>query len=201
MTSYLPPLFSNLGYGPDIEIYIKICNEIYEYFNSLCLFFRRFISAVDYFGSRYPDRDVEFKIAAFYVYSTVFMTLVNSFFVGRISPFVRVRVGYLLFLPPLIIVPVLDPFLHNGSVSPDTGFVITLICMVLTGLGCGCKSLVFPFLTFFISRIVNALLVPVLVQQGSFYGLTGMFPVEHTQAIMAGEGFVDPGISSCCPIR
>jgi len=107
----------------------------------------RFISAVDYFHAVYPDRDIEFLMAACYIYGTTLSMLANAFLVTKFSTNSRIRFGYLVFIPCLLVVPIIDPFLISGALSVDVAFALTVVCVFVSGIGCGGNLWCFPFLS------------------------------------------------------
>ena len=128
-------------------------------------------------------------MAALYTYPTMVCTFLSALIVARFSLYSRIRFGYIFFLPCLISIPLLDLLLHHNMVSENTGFALTMMVVVLVGIGCGGQSC-----SLFITTHpdLNTHLSLLIVQQASLYGLTGMFPIEHTQALMTGEGKMAP---------
>jgi len=104
---------------------------------------------VDYFNARYPNRNVEFMMAALYTYPTMICTFLSTLIVARFSLNARIRFGYLFFIPSLIAIPLLDLLLHNELISEDTGYGLTLMMILLVGIGCGGLRLADFFFFFF----------------------------------------------------
>ena len=101
------------------------------------LFPTSFITAMDYFDARYPDRNVEFMMAALYTYPATLCTFLSTLLVARFSLNARIRSGYFCFLPSLILIPLLDLLLQNNLVRENVGYGLTLAVIVLVGIGCG----------------------------------------------------------------
>ncbi|KJE88542.1 hypothetical protein CAOG_00183 [Capsaspora owczarzaki ATCC 30864] len=124
--------------------------------------YNTFVSAIDYFHSRYPDHEIAFFMTAVYMYTTFPATFINLRVVDRFSLNQRVYFSYALFLIALGGMPFIEGAMSSGSLSVDTGYALTLLAVGTVGVGGG-------------------------IQQGSYYGLAAQLPPRYTQAVMAGE--------------
>ncbi|XP_019850354.1 PREDICTED: equilibrative nucleoside transporter 4-like [Amphimedon queenslandica] len=124
--------------------------------------FQSYVAGLDYFTYLYPNHRPELALPLSYLIVTlVFITIT----IGLINYFplkFRICIGYAIFIISLSTVLLLDFGIHNCTISTETGFILMLLSVMFSGIGSG-------------------------VQQGSYYGLSGMLPEKYTQAVMLGE--------------
>lgn len=100
-----------------------------------------YITAVDYFSFLYRSefRTVSEAIPMTYLVTTLLFTTVNIGLVGLFSIHSRIRFGYIMFSISLIFVPLLDIGINNCTISTTVSFYLTLLTVVVVGIGSGSK--------------------------------------------------------------
>ncbi len=103
--------------------------------------FNSFIAAIDYFYCLYR---AEFSaiseiIPMTYLITTLLMSTLNLILVERLSICLRISFGYVMFAISLFFVPLLDVGVTNGTIATSVSFYLTLIAVLIVGLGSGCK--------------------------------------------------------------
>jgi solute carrier family 29 (equilibrative nucleoside transporter) protein 4 len=132
--------------------------------------YNSYIVGLDYFQYLYPDDRTEFILPLTYLLTTLIFVTVTIGIVNYAPLHARILLGYVLFIIPLLLVPLLDIGVNNCTVSPTIGFILTCLSFVIVGIGSG-------------------------VQQSSYYGLAGMLPERFTQAMMLGESLAGTVVS------
>eukprot|EP01135_Chromosphaera_perkinsii_P000880 Nk52_evm43s152 gene=Nk52_evmTU43s152 len=127
--------------------------------------FTVFTSAVDYFKDEFESHDdIAFMVSVCYSQFNLAAMILNSLvLVHRVSANARIVFGYITFAIALGGQPLLMWLMNERWVGSDAGYYITLVLISICGFGTG-------------------------VQQSSFYGFGGMFPMRYTHALMFGEG-------------
>ncbi len=141
-----------------------------------------FISAVDYFLYLYREDfpHVAVAIPVTYLLTTLLSSTFSVAAVDKLPIHCRIAYGYVMFTLALLFVPLLDIGIHNCTVTTRVSFYLTLLAVVVVGLGSGgwYKGAQSP---------VGQVSVLSTVQQSSYYGLSSMLPRRYPQALMAGE--------------
>lgn len=127
-----------------------------------------FITAVDYFGHLYPTKHVEKVFSVAYMSSSVVVLVVlmscGSWW-EKMSPRLRLNLGFSLFILSLMVAPVTDWFWYSttGSSSgrANAGYGVTVASVVVCGLADGLVG-------------------------GSLMGSAGKLPKKYMQAVFAG---------------
>ncbi|XP_063977034.1 equilibrative nucleoside transporter 4 [Diachasmimorpha longicaudata] len=122
--------------------------------------YNSFISAVDYFQTRYPGTTIVFDISVVYITMAFFAVCANNILVETVSLNTRIIFGYLVSFFTLQFVLVSEIWWELFEVT--SSYTINLIAVAVVSVGC-------------------------TVQQSSFYGYTSMLPSRYTQAVMTGE--------------
>ncbi|KAL6274833.1 hypothetical protein ACE6H2_025525 [Prunus campanulata] len=127
-----------------------------------------FITAVDYFGHLYPTKHVEKVFSVAYMSSSVVVLVVMMSWGSwweKMSPRLRLNLGFSLFILSLIVAPVTDWFWYSttGSSSgrANAGYGVTVASVVVCGLADGLVG-------------------------GSLMGSAGKLPKKYMQAVFAG---------------
>ncbi|KAL3835563.1 hypothetical protein ACJIZ3_010299 [Penstemon smallii] len=120
-----------------------------------------FITAVDYFSYLYPDASVDRVFAVVYMIVGLVSLLFIIAFAHKTNSFVRINVGYLLFLVALVAVPLMDSFYVKGRVGVYGGYYVTIGVVGLCGVADG-------------------------LVQGGVVGNAGELPQRYMQAVVAG---------------
>ncbi|KAK4488837.1 hypothetical protein RD792_004627 [Penstemon davidsonii] len=120
-----------------------------------------FITAVDYFSYLYPDASVDRVFAVVYMIVGLVSLLFIIAFAHKTNSFVRINVGYLLFLVALVAVPLMDSFYVKGRVGVYGGYYVTIGVVGLCGVADG-------------------------LVQGGVVGNAGELPQKYMQAVVAG---------------
>ncbi|CAL0304355.1 unnamed protein product [Lupinus luteus] len=116
-----------------------------------------FITAVDYFSYLYPDVSVDRIFALVYMLLSLIGIFLIILYTHKSDPFLRINLGFALFLLSLLIVPLLDAFhLHS-----HLAFYVTAASVALAG-------------------VADALV------QASIVGSAGQLPERYMQAVIAG---------------
>ena len=99
-----------------------------------------YISAIDYFKDYLYGRDfprVSEAIPLTYLFSTLFSAMFSVVVVNRFPRHGRIAFGYVTFSVSLLFVPLLDIGINNCTVSTRVSYYLTLLTVVLVGLGSG----------------------------------------------------------------
>ncbi|XP_015109665.1 equilibrative nucleoside transporter 4 [Diachasma alloeum] len=122
--------------------------------------YNSFISAVDYFQTRYPGTTIVFDMSVVYITMAFFAVCANNILVETVSLNTRITFGYLVSVVTLNFVLISEIWWEFFGVT--SSYTINLIAVAVVSVGC-------------------------TVQQSSFYGYTSMLPSRYTQAVMTGE--------------
>ncbi|KAI3467512.1 hypothetical protein Pfo_024175 [Paulownia fortunei] len=120
-----------------------------------------FITAVDYFTYLYPDESVDRVFAIVYMLVGLTSLLFIIAFAHKSNSFVRINVGYVLFLVALLAVPLMDVWYVKGRVGVYGGYYLTVGVVGLCGVADG-------------------------LVQGGVVGNAGELPERYMQAVVAG---------------
>ncbi|KAL6571809.1 Epsin-1, required for endocytosis and actin patch assembly [Orobanche hederae] len=120
-----------------------------------------FITAVDYFTYLYPDASVDRVFAIVYMVVGLTTLLVVIAFAQKSNSYVRINVGYVLFLVALLAVPVMDVWYVKGRIGVYGGYYATVAALGLCGVADG-------------------------LVQGGVVGNAGELPERYMQAVVAG---------------
>ncbi|KAL0421353.1 UNVERIFIED_CONTAM: Equilibrative nucleotide transporter 1 [Sesamum latifolium] len=85
-----------------------------------------FITAVDYFTYLYPDVSVDRVFSIVYMLVGLTSLLFIVAFAHKSNSFVRINVGYVLFLLALVAVPLMDLWYVEGRVGVFGGYYVTV---------------------------------------------------------------------------
>ena len=104
-----------------------------------------YITAIDYFFFLYRSEfsTVSEAIPFTYLLTTLFFSTINIGLVGLISIHWRIRFGYIMFSLSLVFIPLLDIGINNCTVSTHVSYYLTLLTIVVVGLGSGGECLVY----------------------------------------------------------
>ncbi|KAL4624400.1 equilibrative nucleoside transporter 4 isoform X1 [Arapaima gigas] len=122
--------------------------------------YNSFITDVDYLHHKFQGTSIVFDMSLTYILVALVAVILNNALVELLSLHVRITVGYLCALGPLLFVSICDVWLEQFSTKQ--AYVINLAAVGVVAFGC-------------------------TVQQSSFYGYTGMLPKRYTQGVMTGE--------------
>ncbi|XP_053326655.1 equilibrative nucleoside transporter 4 [Spea bombifrons] len=122
--------------------------------------YNSFITDVDYLHHKYPGTSIVFDMSLTYILVALAAVILNNALVELLTLHMRITVGYLLALGPLLFIGICDIWLELFSLKHS--YAINLIAIGVVAFGC-------------------------TVQQSSFYGYTGMLPKRYTQGVMTGE--------------
>ncbi|XP_063790192.1 equilibrative nucleoside transporter 4 [Pseudophryne corroboree] len=122
--------------------------------------YNSFITDVDYLHHKFPDTSIVFDMSLTYILVALAAVILNNAMVELLTTHMRITVGYLLALGPLIFIGICDIWLDLFTVKQS--YAINLFAVGVVAFGC-------------------------TVQQSSFYGYTGMLPKRYTQGVMTGE--------------
>ncbi|XP_011310979.1 equilibrative nucleoside transporter 4 [Fopius arisanus] len=122
--------------------------------------YNSFISAVDYFQTRYPGTTIVFDMSVVYITMAFFAVCANNILVETVSLNTRITFGYLVSVVTLNFVLISEIWWEFFGVT--SSYTINLVAVAIVSVGC-------------------------TVQQSSFYGYTSMLPSRYTQAVMTGE--------------
>ena len=105
--------------------------------------FNSFVGAIDYFYCLYRAQfsAISEIIPVTYLVTTLLMSTLNLLLVEKLSIRLRIMFGYIMFCIALFFVPMLDIGIHNGTVSTEVSFYLTLAAVLVVGLGSGCELL------------------------------------------------------------
>ncbi|KAL0357937.1 UNVERIFIED_CONTAM: Equilibrative nucleotide transporter 1 [Sesamum calycinum] len=120
-----------------------------------------FITAVDYFTYLYPDVSVDRVFAIVYMLVGLTSLLFIVAFAHKSNSFVRINVGYVLFLLAIVAVPLMDLWYVKGRVGVYGGYYVTVGLVGLCGVADG-------------------------LVQGGVVGNAGELPERYMQAVVAG---------------
>ncbi|PIN13024.1 Nucleoside transporter [Handroanthus impetiginosus] len=120
-----------------------------------------FITAVDYFTYLYPDASVDRVFGIVYMVVGLTSLLFIVAFAHKSNAYVRINVGYLLFLVALVEVPLMDVWYVKGRVGMYGGYYVTVAVVGLCGVADG-------------------------LVQGGVVGNAGELPERYMQAVVAG---------------
>ncbi|KAF1896954.1 hypothetical protein Lal_00034655 [Lupinus albus] len=120
-----------------------------------------FITAVDYFSYLYPDVSVDRIFGVVYMVVSLIGIFLIILYSHKSDAFLRINVGFTLFLISLLSVPLLDGFYVKGQVRFYDGFYVTAVSVGLAG-------------------VADALV------QASIVGSAGQLPQRYMQAVIAG---------------
>ena len=101
--------------------------------------YNSFIAAADYFLLLYPTKYPEVVLPFVYISLTTLSILINVFTVELFPIHARLGFGYGTFIIALITIPLLDIGVSNCSLDVNVSFSVTLLCVILVGIGCGSK--------------------------------------------------------------
>lgn len=104
--------------------------------------YNSFIFSLDYFLYLYPSQKPEFIVPFAYITVTLFSILLAVSVVNIFPLHCRITYGYIMFLIGLVSVIALDFGVQNCSVSTDVGFSLTLIAIMVVGLGGGSELII-----------------------------------------------------------
>ena len=98
-----------------------------------------FISAVDYFLFLYREKfpHVSVTVPITYLVTTLTSSTFNVASVNRLPVHCRISYGYVMFFVSLLFVLLLDIGIHNCTISTNVSFYLTLLSVVIVGLGSG----------------------------------------------------------------
>ena len=98
-----------------------------------------YITAVDYFFFLYQEdfREVSVIIPMTYLITTLLSSSFNVATIERFPIHGRIGFGYVMFFISLLFVSLLDIGIHNCTVSTHVSFYLTLLSVVVVGLGSG----------------------------------------------------------------
>lgn len=128
------------------------------------------ITAVDYFGSLYPNKHVEKVFSVAYMASSllvlvvmIFMTWNGGSWCGKMSSRLTMNLGFSMFVLSLMVSPVMDwVWWSSESNDRDSGnYAVTVVSVVICGLADGLVG-------------------------GSLMRFAGRLPKEYMQAVFAG---------------
>ncbi|CAH2306883.1 equilibrative nucleoside transporter 4 [Pelobates cultripes] len=122
--------------------------------------YNSFITDVDYLHHKYPGTSIVFDMSLTYILVALAAVILNNALVELLSLHMRITVGYLFALGPLLFIGICDIWLELFTLRQS--YAINLIAIGVVAFGC-------------------------TVQQSSFYGYTGMLPKRYTQGVMTGE--------------
>ncbi|XP_071095832.1 equilibrative nucleoside transporter 4-like [Haliotis cracherodii] len=122
--------------------------------------YNSFITAVDYYQSRFPRTTIIFDMSLTYIIVAFISVCINNALVETLSLPVRITFGYLLSFVMLLIIALCDVWFQ--VFTQDMAYTVTLGAVAIVAIGS-------------------------TVQQSSFYGFTSMLPRRYTQAVMTGE--------------
>ena len=126
-----------------------------------------FITAVDYFGFRYPNKHVEKAFSVAYMTSSVLsllLVLVWGSRRGRVSPRLALNLGFSMFILSLMVAPLIDWACqrHSGSSGgSDAAYGVAIASVTVCGLADGLVA-------------------------SSLMGSAGRLPKQYMQAVFAG---------------
>ncbi|GER32257.1 equilibrative nucleoside transporter 1 [Striga asiatica] len=120
-----------------------------------------FITAVDYFTYLYPGASVDRVFAVVYMLVGLTSVVFIIAFAHRSNSYVRINVGYVLFLVALLAVPLMDVWYVEGRVGVYGGYYATVGFVALCGVADG-------------------------LVQGGVVGNAGELPERYMQAVVAG---------------
>ncbi|KNA05383.1 hypothetical protein SOVF_190870 [Spinacia oleracea] len=120
-----------------------------------------FITAVDYFNYLYPDRSVDRIFAVVYQSVSLLCLLLIIFGFRKFRAYVRINVGFGLYLVALVVVPLMDLFYNKGRSGLHDGFYVTVGVVGLSG-------------------VANVLV------QGGVIGSVAELPRRYMQAVVSG---------------
>ncbi|KAH7546375.1 hypothetical protein FEM48_Zijuj01G0193900 [Ziziphus jujuba var. spinosa] len=128
------------------------------------------ITAVDYFGSLYPNKHVEKVFSVAYMASSllvlvvmIFMTWRGGGWCGKMRSRLTLNLGFSMFIMSLMVSPLMDwVWWSRESSGRDNGnYAVTVVSVVICGLADGLVG-------------------------GSLMGAAGRLPKEYMQAVFAG---------------
>lgn len=122
-----------------------------------------FITAVDYFTYLYPNTSIDRTFAIVYMLVGLICLLFILAYAHKSTSFVRINVGFVLFVLALVVVPLMDVGYVKGRVGMYGGFYVAVGAIGVCGIG-------------------DALV------QGSIIGAAGELPERYMQAVVAGTG-------------
>ncbi|KAK1403331.1 Equilibrative nucleotide transporter 1 [Heracleum sosnowskyi] len=126
--------------------------------------YNAFITAVDYFTYLYPNTSIDRTFSVVYMFFTLISLLFILAYAHKSTSFVRINVGFVLFVLALVIVPLMDVVYVKGRVGMFGGFYVAVGAIGVCGIG-------------------DALV------QASIIGSAGKLPERYVQAVVAGTGF------------
>lgn len=117
------------------------CNGVYIILILLSLGFltpfQSYVAGLDYFTYLYPNYRPELALPLSYLIVTL-ISIAST--VGLINYFplkFRICIGYAIFIVSLSTVLLLDFGIHNCTISTETGFTLTLLSVMFSGIGSG----------------------------------------------------------------
>ncbi|WOH16522.1 hypothetical protein DCAR_0936077 [Daucus carota subsp. sativus] len=122
-----------------------------------------FITAVDYFSYLYPNTSVDRTFAIVYMLVGLICLVFILAYAHKSTSFVRINVGFVMFVGALVVVPLMDVGYVKGRVGVFEGFYVAVGAVAVCGIG-------------------DALV------QGSIIGAAGEMPERYMQAVVAGTG-------------
>ncbi|KAK1403330.1 Equilibrative nucleotide transporter 1 [Heracleum sosnowskyi] len=122
-----------------------------------------FITAVDYFTYLYPNTSIDRTFAIIYMFVTLISLLFILAYARKSTSFVRINVGFVLFVLALVVVPLMDVVYVKGRVGMFGGFYVAVGAVGVCGIG-------------------DALV------QGSIIGSASELPERYVQAVVVGSG-------------
>ncbi|KAK1403332.1 Equilibrative nucleotide transporter 1 [Heracleum sosnowskyi] len=122
-----------------------------------------FITAVDYFTYLYPNTSIDRTFAVVYMLVGLICLLFILAYAHNSTNFVRINVGFVLFVLALVVVPLMDVGYVKGRVGVFSGFYVAVGAIAVCGIG-------------------DALV------QASIIGSASEMPERYMQAVVAGTG-------------
>ncbi|XP_006817688.2 equilibrative nucleoside transporter 4-like [Saccoglossus kowalevskii] len=122
--------------------------------------YNSFITAVDYFHTKYPNTTIVFDMSLTYILVAFIAVLLNNILVETFTLHTRISFGYIVSFLSLTFVAIFEVWLD--VFTQDVSYIIILAAVAAVALGC-------------------------TAQQSSFYGYAGMLPKRFTQGVMTGE--------------
>ncbi|XP_075037452.1 equilibrative nucleoside transporter 4 [Mixophyes fleayi] len=128
--------------------------------------YNSFITDVDYLHQKFPGTSIVFDMSLTYILVALAAVVLNNAMVELLATHMRITVGYLLAVGPLIFIGICDIWLEIFTIKQS--YAINLFAVGVVAFGC-------------------------TVQQSSFYGYTGMLPKRYAQGVMTGETLTRKG--------
>ena len=103
--------------------------------------YQSYVAGLDYFTYLYPNYRPELALPLGYLIVTLVSITISIGLINYFPLKFRICIGYVIFIISLSTVLLLDIGIHNCTISTETGFTLTLLSVMFSGIGSGGREL------------------------------------------------------------